>query len=47
MTWREKFVVHVLLLVARMLADDPVFATEIKNLSNNIAVHAPKLEAVS
>lgn len=47
MTWREKIVVHILLLIARMLADDPAIATEIKNLSTRISVRAPESEAVS
>jgi hypothetical protein len=42
-TWREKIVVHLLLLVARMLADDPAIAADIKALSNKVSVEAPKV----
>lgn len=44
MTWTQKVVVIILLLVARMLADDE-WKTEIKNLATHIAVNAPKPEA--
>lgn len=44
MTWREKLVVHILLLVARMVADDAAIADEIKKLSTHVAVNAPKPE---
>lgn len=40
MTWREKTVVAILLLVARMLCDDEVQAGEIKNLATHISVKA-------
>lgn len=39
MTFREKTVVAILLLVARMLSDDAVWADEIKKLATHIAVH--------
>ena len=42
MTWKEKTVVAILLLVARMLAEDTVIADEIKKLAINISVYAPK-----
>lgn len=38
MSWRQKTTIAILLLVARMLADDE-WAREIKNLANHIAVH--------
>ena len=44
MTWREKTVAKILLIVARMLADDPRVESEIKNLATDIAVNAPKPE---
>ena len=46
MTWREKTLVHILLLVARIFADDPMIADEIKKLSTHVAVNAPKPKAV-
>ena len=44
MTWREKVLVKVLLIVARIFADDPEIALEVKNLSTHISVHAPEQE---
>jgi hypothetical protein len=41
-TWREKVVVSILLLVARMLCDDAGFADEIKTLATHVSVNAPK-----
>jgi len=41
MTWREKVVVSILLLVARML-DEGQWGNEIKTLATHIAVNAPK-----
>lgn len=41
MTWREKTVVAILLIVARMLTDDPAIRAEVKNLATNVAVNAP------
>ncbi len=35
MTWKERTVVRILLLVARMLSEEP-WADEIKHLSNHI-----------
>lgn len=43
MTWREKVVVQILLIVARMLSDDAVLEQDIKNLATHISVHAPKV----
>lgn len=40
MTWREKLVARILLIVAAMVADDPGLAAEIKNLSTHIQVNA-------
>lgn len=45
MTWREKCVVRILLLVARIVADDEALQTEIQHLSNHIGVHAKEPEA--
>jgi hypothetical protein len=42
MTWREKLVARILLLVARLVCDDPAIRDEIKHLSNHIGVHAPE-----
>ena len=42
MTWKEKTVVAILLLVARMLCEDSVYAQEIKTLATHIGVNAPK-----
>lgn len=42
MTWREKVVAHILLLLARMLTEDPAIADELKKLSAHISVNAPK-----
>lgn len=44
MTWREKVVVQILLLVARVLADDAVLADEIRKISNHVTVNAPRAE---
>ena len=43
MTWREQIVVRILLLVARIVADEPL-RSEINALANHIAVNAPKPE---
>ena len=37
LTWKQKTVMRILLLVARMMADE-VWAEEIKNLSTHIGV---------
>lgn len=39
LTFRERTVVLILLLVARMFADDPAMGGEIKALANRISVH--------
>ena len=44
MNWREKTVARILLIVARLLADDPVIQKEIQNLSTHISVHTPALQ---
>jgi hypothetical protein len=46
MTWREKVVAGILLLVARMLTEDATFAAEIRTLATHINVNAPKPEEV-
>ena len=42
MSWREKTVAKILLLVARMLADDPVVAKQIERLATEISVASPR-----
>lgn len=44
MTFREHLVIRILLLVARIVADDEL-AVEIKHLANHISVHVPKEDA--
>lgn len=41
MTWREKTLARILLLVAVLLCDDREFARELKHLSNHIGMRAP------
>lgn len=45
MTWREQLIARILLLVARMVADDPELADALKHLSNHIGIHAPERAA--
>lgn len=47
MTWREQFIARILLIIARMVADDPVLRDDLKNLANHASVHAPKLETAA
>ena len=42
MTWREQLVARILLIIARMVATDPVLAAELKHLANHISVDALK-----
>lgn len=42
MNARERLVVRVLLLVARICAEDDHLKTEIKHLANHIDLHGPK-----
>jgi hypothetical protein len=42
MTWREKCVVRILLLVALIVNDDASIVREIQNLASHISVNAPK-----
>jgi hypothetical protein len=44
MTWREKTIVRILLLVARLICDDPRLSEDIRHLANHIDLHAPKEE---
>lgn len=44
MTWKETLIARILLLVARMVADDPALATEIKHLANHVQATSPKQE---
>ena len=49
-TWRQQIVAYCVLLVARMFADDPQLAQDLKNLSNKIttaAVEAPPAAGMS
>lgn len=46
MTWREKLVARILLLIAQMVADDPGVRQELKNLSVHIGINAPEPEEV-
>lgn len=39
LTWRERTLVAILLLVARMLSDEQWVHHEIKTLATNISVH--------
>lgn len=43
MTWREKTIIRILLLIARMFADDKL-ATEIQHLSSHINVWVPEIK---
>lgn len=47
MTWQQQLIAKILLLVARMVCDEPVLREEMKHLSNHISVNAPKLEKAS
>ena len=40
-TWRQQIVAYCVLLVARMFADDPQLAQDLKNLSNKITTAEP------
>lgn len=40
MTFREKLICRILLIIARMVADDPVIDTELKHLASHINVTA-------
>ena len=42
MTWKEKTVIRILLLVAKMLAADE-WKAEIKELATHISVNAPEV----
>lgn len=42
MNWRELLIAKILLILARMVADDPAIASELKNLQSHIQVHAAK-----
>jgi hypothetical protein len=44
MTWKQILIARLLLLIARMVADDPVIANELKNLTAHISVHGAKGE---
>jgi hypothetical protein len=38
MTWREQMLVRILLIVARVFADDPEISAQVKNLATAIQV---------
>ena len=42
MTWREQLIARILLLIARMVAEDPAVADALRHLGNHIAATAPK-----
>ena len=44
MTWREQLVVRILVIIARMVSDDPVIREELKHLGTHVQVNAPKPE---
>ena len=44
MTWREKTVARILLIVAKMVARDPATVKDIEQLSSHISVGVPKAE---
>ena len=47
MTWREQLVIRILLIIARMAADDPVIREDLKHLHNHIHVHKERVEDAS
>lgn len=42
MTWAEKTVVRILLIVARIMTRDVELRKELQNLATHISVHAPE-----
>lgn len=40
MTWKEKTIARILLIIAGMLAEDPKLLAEIKTLSTSISANA-------
>jgi len=44
-TWRDKTVIRILLIVAKMIARDPTHVREIDSLSAHISVNSPKCES--
>lgn len=44
MTWKEQLVARILLLIARLVCDDPALSQDLKTLSMHIQVNAPKPE---
>jgi hypothetical protein len=45
MTFREQIVARILLILARMLADDPVLREELKHLGTHVQVNGSKVAA--
>lgn len=44
MTWREQLLCRILLIIARMVADDPAIAADLKTLSTHIGVYRPPVQ---
>jgi hypothetical protein len=44
MTWKDKLIARLLLLLATMLADDPMLKDELHKIATHISVNAPKIE---
>lgn len=42
MSWREQLVARLILLVARLVCDDPTIANELRTISTHVCVNAPK-----
>lgn len=42
MTWKEKTIVRILLIIAKMLAEDPQTELEIKQLAAHVSVWGGK-----
>lgn len=42
MTWREALIARVLLIIARMVCDDPELRSNLRDLSTHIAVNHDK-----
>lgn len=47
MSWKEKTIASILLIIARMLTDDSELLAELKKLSISISVNAPKPDLIT
>lgn len=47
MTWREKTIARILLILAMLLSEDPQLRRELQGLGNHIAANAPAREEVT